>query len=46
MYARWKDGVVTLTPTPNPKAGQPPLSSLDASFVQQGTYPTRDWQTK
>ncbi len=45
MYARWKDGVVTLTPTPDPKPGQPPLSSLDASFVDQSTYPTRNWQT-
>ena len=46
MYARWKDGVVTLTRTPDPKPGQPPLSSLDASFVQYGDWPTKPWQTQ
>lgn len=45
MYARWKDGVVTLMPTPNTKAGQPPLSTFDALLVQHSTIPMADWQT-
>jgi len=45
MYARWRDGVVTLVPTPDSKAGQPPLSTFDAKLVQYSTKPMDSWQT-
>ena len=32
MYLRWKDGVVVVTPTPNPIAGQPPLSTFLVTY--------------
>lgn len=32
-YARWKDGLVALTPTPPSMAGQPPTGMLDANYV-------------
>lgn len=34
FYARWKDGVVTLTPTPAKLSGQAAPGTLDASYVE------------
>jgi hypothetical protein len=39
MYARWKDGVVTLTRTPNARAGQPPLDMLTVTYVNNDRNP-------
>jgi hypothetical protein len=39
LYARWKDGVVTLTRTPNPRAGQPPLDTLTVTYVNNERNP-------
>ncbi|MCL5997212.1 MAG: hypothetical protein M1546_14330 [Chloroflexi bacterium] len=33
MYARWKDGVVTITPTPAETEGDPLPGTLDAGYV-------------
>jgi hypothetical protein len=49
MYMRWKDGIVTLTPTPAMVSGQALPGSWDASFVAQTVYtnglPTADYQS-
>jgi hypothetical protein len=36
-YARWKDGLVALTPTPPASSSQPPTGLLNANFVQYDT---------
>jgi hypothetical protein len=33
LYARWKDGVVTLNRTPNARVGQPSLDTLTVTYV-------------
>jgi hypothetical protein len=49
MYMRWKDGIVTLTPTPATISGQVLPGTWGASFVAQTVYtnglPTADYQS-
>ena len=49
MYLRWKDGIVTITPTPSSTPGQPLPGTLDASFVAQSRdingFPASNYQT-
>ena len=49
MYLRWKDGIVTITPTPATTPGQPLPGTFDASYVAQNRdingFPTSNFQT-
>jgi hypothetical protein len=44
-YARWKDGLVALTPTPPAIAGQPPSGNLDANYLLFNTETNAYYQT-
>ena len=46
FYARWKDGVVTLTPTPALVSGQAAPGTLDASFVENNSNGSTDQTIK